>query len=465
VYNTYHLINKEPFLNKPSPSVFFDSSTHSKAWEFLKANIDSEEPAVMVTGNYGVGKTVLCLKLVEELKQCGHSYVYVSTPMQSYLEVLLGICKALKIKGIAAGSDEDELHRAIYKYLDSKPDARIVIIVDDVQEHNSKTLNKIRLLANYTREGDYSIRLFLFGSPAFVQRLKALDMEPLDQRIKRRFEVLGLDFADTKEYIYFRLIHAGAKGSPFFTDAAIRKIVDATGGILRKTNNLCDMCLQIGASRGIEDIDHDLVDEALLALGWDVDIPANADKEETPVATTTNAETPVAPQAESPAVSVDTANVTAGSSQQPSSSLKLHSDEIAPANFQQPVGMYHPSQVHGAGLQSPANGFGGTAGMSSPTNLAHGQQQPAPFGSYPPGSQPQAPGQQSHPFQSQVGQSPNVNPAVNGVSNGQTNVNSDVVEPAAAESKWSAWLFRGLVVFLLLAIFGAVLMKETNVAG
>lgn len=470
MYNTYHLINKEPFLNKPSPSVFFDSSTHTRAWDFLKANIESEEPAVMVTGNYGVGKTVLCLKLVEELKQSGYSYVYVSTPMQSYQEVLWGICAALGIDdGVSQDSEEEDLHRVIYKHVDANPDTRLVIIVDDVQEHNSKTLNKIRLLANYTREGNYAIRLFLFGSPAFVQRLKALDMEPLDQRIKRRFEVQGLDFADTKEYIYFRLIHAGAKGSPFFMDDAIRLIVSATGGILRKTNNLCDMCLQIGASRGIEDIDRALVEEALQALGWEAE-PGKVDRTEETSVKETTAEAPVAElaTANTAATAAPVSEVTAAVPPAPvlnepekpavEAGLKLHSDgdTLAP-------------QLQNATMQ-PVPFPGQQAGFQAP-DPAH-QPMHAPHST--PHSAPQHTAATGH-FgvpQSSQGAAPyfGANAPAGQPNAQQGNMHSDdhdekPIKPAGNDSKWTAWLFRGLVVFLLLAILAAVVMRDGNVAG
>nr|WP_281423976.1 AAA family ATPase [Oceanobacter mangrovi] len=450
-------------MNKPSAKIFFDSSTHARAWEFLRTAINSEEPAILVTGNYGVGKTVLCLKLVEQLKQDDHPYVYVSTPMQSYQEVLWGICSALKIKGVAAASEEDDLHRAIYKYLDKSPDTKLLIIVDDVQEHNSKTLNKIRLLSNYTQDGKYSIRLFLFGSPAFVTRLKAVDMEPLDQRIKRRFDVTGLDFEDTKEYIYFRLIHAGAKGSPFFTDDAIQRIVSATDGILRKTNNLCDMCLQIGASRGIEDIDVDLVNESLLALGWEL-------KDTKPEATEEPSTVLPAP---APAV---TASVTAAPL---SPAAVVHPQvqtpaAIPPESLANESGVGPSIRIHsesgqgfmgqsGAGQQSPfePNRHGGMNSGMPPLNTASGYH----AGS---GNMSAATGNPFH----QPGSVPMGHMQQNSQSTGfggshvaHHDTDKEIAPPKPAESRWTSWLFRGAVVLLLIAIFAAVVLRDTNVAG
>ncbi|MDI3325745.1 AAA family ATPase [Pontibacterium granulatum] len=271
-------MTKEPFLNKTTPELFFESKIHKGAWSFLNASLKSEEPVVLLTGEYGTGKTLLCLKLVETLKQQEQPYVYISTPMQSYKEALRGICKSLHIEATSEDS-EDSLHRLIYAFFERNPDHTLILLLDDAQEHNSKALNKVRMLVNYNVEGRNPIRLFLVGSPAFVKRLQAPDLEPLDQRIKRRYSMTGLNFIETKEYIYFRLLEAGATGSPFFPDDTIQSIVSITNGIPRRINNICDMCLQIATTGGIDTIKSHVVNEAVTYLGWQlnsVPLPDNA---------------------------------------------------------------------------------------------------------------------------------------------------------------------------------------------
>jgi len=158
----------------------------------------------------------------------------------------------------------------IYSFFEQHPDQTLLLLLDDAQEHNAKALNKVRMLVNYNVDGRNPIRLFLVGSPAFIKRLQAPDLEPLDQRIKRRYSMTGLNFIETKEYIYFRLLEAGATGSPFFPDDAIQSIVDITNGIPRRINNICDMCLQIATTSGIDTIKHHVVDEAVTYLGWQI---------------------------------------------------------------------------------------------------------------------------------------------------------------------------------------------------
>jgi len=270
VYTTYYSIKGEPFLNKPSPSLFFDSTVHSRAWQFLEASLDSQEPHLMITGEYGAGKTLLSLKLASHLKQQENQpFAYISTPMQSYLEVLRRIYSALDLGEIDETSDEEALHYRIYRHFETHQHSHLIVILDDVQEYDARQLNQIRLLSTFSHDGFFPIRLFLFANTAFTQRLNSQDLRPLDQRIKRRYHLKNLVFSEAKEYIYFQLIKAGAKGSPVFLDESIEYIVNITEGTPRRINNICDMCLLTGSIQGTDIINLDIVREAAANLGWE----------------------------------------------------------------------------------------------------------------------------------------------------------------------------------------------------
>ncbi|MGI9273421.1 MAG: AAA family ATPase [Endozoicomonas sp.] len=270
MYTTYYSIKGEPFLNKPTPSLFFYSEAHTKAWDFLTGSIESQEPHLMVAGEYGAGKTLLCLKLADYLKQNDRQPVaYISTPMQSYLEVLRRIYTALDLGPIEEGADEEALHFKIYRHFESQPNNSLIIILDDVQEYDARQLNQIRLLSTFSHDGFFPIRLFLFGNTAFIQRLNSQDLKPLDQRIKRRYHLSNLTFNEAKEYIFFQLIEAGAQGFPLFPDESIERIVALSQGTPRRINNICDMCLLVGSTQGTNTINLDVVQEAAVNLGWE----------------------------------------------------------------------------------------------------------------------------------------------------------------------------------------------------
>jgi len=268
MYKKFYRMQTEAFISLPLPDVFFHSRTHKIAWNYLVYGIKSHEPYLLVAGDYGMGKTLLCLKLVKALqKKEAYPFSYISNSNYSYTTIVREIVKQLGLE--IKKEEESSLQGLLYEYFENqKPIQPFYCIIDDVQEFDPMTLVKLRLLANFNHYGVFPIRMIFFAHTSFIERLKSPSMRPLDQRIKRKYSLVPFDLSETKEYIYFRLLNAGAIMSPYFTDNAIEQLFDYTGGIPRLINNICDACLLIGASREMNEIDSSLVEEALEYLGW-----------------------------------------------------------------------------------------------------------------------------------------------------------------------------------------------------
>ena len=268
MYKNFYRMQTEAFISLPLPDVFFHSRTHKIAWNYLVYGIKSHEPYLLVAGDYGMGKTLLCLKLVKALqKKEMYPFSYISNSNYSYTTIVREIVKQLGLE--IKKEEESSLQGLLYEYFENqKPIQPFYCIIDDVQEFDPMTLVKLRLLANFNHYGVFPIRMIFFAHTSFIERLKSPSMRPLDQRIKRKYSLVPFDLSETKEYIYFRLLNAGAIMSPYFTDNAIEQLFDYTGGIPRLINNICDACLLIGASREMNEIDSSLVEEALEYLGW-----------------------------------------------------------------------------------------------------------------------------------------------------------------------------------------------------
>lgn len=268
MYKNFYQMQAEAFISLPLPDVFFKSKTHNVGWRYLVYGIKSQEPFLLVTGDYGMGKTLLCLKLAKVLKEKDiYPFVYISTPNYSYTKIVREI--VLKLGLEIQKEDEFSLQSLLYEYFENEKYPKpVYIILDDAQEYDSLTLNKLRLLACFNHYGVFPIRLIFFAHSSFLDRLKSPSLRPFDQRIKRRCHLIPFNLLEIKEYIYFRLLNSGAKGSPYFPEDVIEQIFYYSEGIPRLINNACDACLLIGASRELNEIDGSVVAEALESLGW-----------------------------------------------------------------------------------------------------------------------------------------------------------------------------------------------------
>ncbi len=62
-------MHTEPFPLVPEKEVFFEFTTHLKAMEFILRAIREKDTFLLIAGEYGTGKILLCLRLLEQLKE------------------------------------------------------------------------------------------------------------------------------------------------------------------------------------------------------------------------------------------------------------------------------------------------------------------------------------------------------------------------------------------------------------
>jgi type II secretory pathway predicted ATPase ExeA len=262
MYREFYQMKKDAFGIQPLPEVFFHSKTHKDAWYYLLYGMSSEEYFLLVTGDYGLGKTTLCLKIVQTLKKKGEiPFTYISTPNYSFSRILQEVAGNL---GLAVPEEDNEIQYNIYHYLeDNNSRKRFFLIIDDSQYLDMSILAKLQLFANFNYNGFFPIRIIFFAHTSFLEILKSPELEALGQRIKRKCHLHPLALDETKEYIYFRLLKSGAPGVPAFTEDAVRGVFDFSKGVPRLINNLCDTCLLLGAKQKVTTIDTPIVTHAL----------------------------------------------------------------------------------------------------------------------------------------------------------------------------------------------------------
>lgn len=263
MYKEFYGMQIEAFVNQPSPDTFFSSKSHKEAWNYLAYGINSREPFMLVCGDYGIGKTTLCLKLVQSLKDVNRlPFVFFSTPIYAFSGFLAKVAEGLGVS--VEHQNESAVQDLIVKNLESRADrSGILIIFDDAHEADVSILSRARMLASFNIDGYFPIRLLFFAHLSFIDRLRTDALLALNQRIKRRFYLRALDYSETKEYIYFRMVGAGAPGVPVFGDSAIQKIFEYSRGVPREINNICDACLLVGSGSRLYVIDDSVVSSAI----------------------------------------------------------------------------------------------------------------------------------------------------------------------------------------------------------
>ena len=149
MYKDYYHLQTDPFSTHPNTDTFFISDTHKEAWYYLLFGIDTQEPFLLLTGEYGMGKTLLCLRLIKVLKEKGVPRVlYIPTSNEGYGGILRRIASSLGMS--TTPEDEEILQDMIYDRFRGDADhSRFYLIIDDAHELDATILTKLKYLSTF----------------------------------------------------------------------------------------------------------------------------------------------------------------------------------------------------------------------------------------------------------------------------------------------------------------------------
>lgn len=139
---------------------------------------------------------------------------------------------------------------------------RTILIIDEAQNLASDTLEQLRMLSNINADKDQPLQLILVGQPQLKELLGSPQLAQFAQRISSDFHLRPLNNGEVAQYIDYRLNAVGARGR-LFSPEACTMIAQASSGIPRAINILCDTALVYGFAARADQITIDVVHEVI----------------------------------------------------------------------------------------------------------------------------------------------------------------------------------------------------------
>ena len=274
MYTKYYGLTKKPFALTPDPQAVFMSETHQEGLAILKYGILSKKCFLVLTADVGSGKTTLLQALVASLEHDVHLSV-LNNPILYRDEFFSYLAKQL---GLGWDGNKAMFLIEFAKMLKACHDKgeRVLLIFDEAHVLPVDLLEEIRLLSNLEEMGQDVLSIFLVGQPELNERMSDDRLLPLRQRIGIRFHLNRFTLDETRQYILFRLRHAGARHFNLFADDAIALIHKVSQGTPRLINIICDHALLTGFAENQPTIDAKLIQESVDDLhfpGEDTPLP------------------------------------------------------------------------------------------------------------------------------------------------------------------------------------------------
>jgi general secretion pathway protein A len=327
IYDAYYNCRCEPFSLSPDPRFLYLSPSHREALAQLLYVVEERKGFAVLTGEVGLGKTILLRSLVERV-QAKALTAYVFNPPRLVPELYAAIWLAMREANPLAAEDPIvlcsraeaislEAHHvcrcppehgehgalgcsrckcdvrpqtapAIEAESAPKSDgvvspvievnrlllatfrsgSKVVLIFDEAQCLTVETLEEIRLLSNLETPNAKFLQVILAGQPELDTLLDSVELRALRQRVVMRHSLSPLALEDTVRYIANRVRVAGAERSPFALDAC-HSIHHFSGGVPRLINLICDNAMLSGYAADSPQVDRRRVETVARELGLD----------------------------------------------------------------------------------------------------------------------------------------------------------------------------------------------------
>lgn len=242
IYTAHFGLKERPFSLVPDPDFLFWSRLHTRAFSMLEYGILTRAPITLITGEVGTGKTTLVhhlLKSVESDVRIG----LIANAHGDRGELLRWVLLALG-QSTAPHATYVDLFGQFQNYLIEEYSAgrRVILIFDEAQNLSRESLEELRMFTNINSNKDELLQLVLVGQPELRTMIRRPDLTQFAQRVAASFHLSAMDAATVRAYITHRLKVAGAKHE-IFSLSATDMIHEATGGVPRLVNQLCDLAM------------------------------------------------------------------------------------------------------------------------------------------------------------------------------------------------------------------------------
>jgi len=244
LYADFYGLAEPPFDLTPNPKFLFLSPRQREGLSNLRYALATSKGFMLMLGDAGTGKTTLVRTALALSGGTPSRHVLLTNPTLDRDEFYQMLAHEFGL------SEEARTSKTRFLFeLQRDVEARFAtggitaLIIDEAQSMPHALLEEIRLLGNIETTTTKLLNIVLCGQPELGERLNDVSLRQLKQRIALRCELHPLTLGETAAYISGRLRTAGGKPSEIFTRETVMAIFEASRGVPRSINVLCDNAL------------------------------------------------------------------------------------------------------------------------------------------------------------------------------------------------------------------------------
>ncbi|MDD4018627.1 MAG: AAA family ATPase [Kiritimatiellae bacterium] len=281
MYTAYWNLNESPFLNVVSDKLIYMTEQHQEGIARLYYLIDQERIAGMLTGAYGVGKTMTLEYLHRRAAKAKLPVIKIDAIPNGSLPMARHILRCLNLPDAAATLPEALMSLQAYCQSHTRSLSRSLLLIDEAHHlatgdgfYLAHYLCNLRIPATATHNESPLFTIILAGTDDLRASLQ--NQESLRRRIQLDWRLTPLSEQQTTEYIQHHMRAVGGDIWSFAKDA-LDTVYYYSKGIPRSINNICDTALMLGFASQAPHVTKEIVLQAAKDTGLDSFINTDAD--------------------------------------------------------------------------------------------------------------------------------------------------------------------------------------------
>ncbi len=272
MYEKYWNLQEEPFRQVATEKMVYMSPQYREGLARLFYLFDQRRIAGMITGPYGVGKTMTFEFLRRRAMRNKTPVIQIDAIPNGALPMARHILRSLELPDEAGTLAEALMTLQSCARTHTSKFKHTLLLIDEAQQmeegdgfYLAHYLCNLRITSPQGDEGPLFTTL-IAGTERLREAMKT--QESLRRRIQLDWKLNPLTQTDTVEYIQHHISVAGGD-IWIFTKDALEAIYTYTRGIPRSINNVCDTALMLGYAARARVIDGRIVAQAAHDTGLD----------------------------------------------------------------------------------------------------------------------------------------------------------------------------------------------------
>lgn len=262
-------LDAPPFSELAADAYFFPGEQYLRALDFMRRVLCSRVSAGVLTGERGVGKSLLVRSFITSLDD----RILVAHLQRTDLAPREFLLETLRQFGVELDrEDRTDRRLLLERYIAHQvSNGRIcLLIIENAQSMQPLVLEELRHIASWEADGQRLVKLLLLGQPMLNHVVDSPRLTKLVPSGVPRVSIAPLSEDQLSAYVAHRLRVAGAKDPDLLLPHTLMPLLHRlSGGVPSVVNRICERTLAIAAVDGNSSVGMQSILSAALQLGMD----------------------------------------------------------------------------------------------------------------------------------------------------------------------------------------------------